>query len=171
MEMQLVNKKKELRSVDDADRRMKLQNEIIELQANIEQQKEVRRNSKDMRVRLADEIAEVERRNDMTKLQREIEDFNKREKMRKEEFKKKAETLVKELLAVQVQQQQIQEKHKYTQAKIQAYIKVSTEEYNKAMQQQKIFTKSAADSMVSDFGRVRNSIEDAISAMQRLNSM
>lgn len=171
MEQDLVQKKKDLRVEDDADRRTKLQKEIMDLQANIQQQKEVWRNSKDMRVRLANQIAEVERRNDMTKLEREIEDFKRREEMRKQEFKKKAINLAKEFVAVKKQQEKIQQKHEYAQAKIQSYMKVTTEKHKNAMQQQKVVTKNAADSMVSDFGRVKKSIEDAISSMQSLNSM
>jgi|GEM_PF-5299105 len=98
--------------VDDKNRQshndelLKMNNELEQLQANLEKEKQALKDSADFQKTIQSEIDEARRVSNLTELQRAIENYNSKRKIADQEFSAKVTDLIKEIEAIKLKEQQ-----------------------------------------------------------------
>lgn len=171
MQEELNQKRMDLRNEDDADRRLKLESEIAWISDKLTVEQQALQDNADLKKQLSNEIAEIERYNALTDLERSIENFNTKQAQNLAQFNQKKLLLATELAETFKQQSQLRENYNATQQIIRDQYNITYQNYLNWLTNQSSMTKTETDKMVQNFWNVASAIEKAISKMQQLQAM
>ena len=143
---------------------------LIELNKQLAAEQKWYEATAQVRIDLANEITEAQRRSWLTEIQRQLEDYQSQKLLAQQQYSEKYSQLQLELSDIKTQQKSIQDTYNTTYKYINDQIKTATDQYATTMAQQAKLTQDKVDIMKTAYDDLTRSIQKAVDAQSKLSS-
>ncbi|MDR3169284.1 MAG: hypothetical protein LBU27_06080 [Candidatus Peribacteria bacterium] len=144
---------------------------LQELEKQLSEEKSAYENLAWIKTDLDAAYREAVRLNDMTEIERQAEEYQKRKAQRLQEYEEKKAQLTKELNDAKVQATNLVATYENMKQAIMEQYKVASEYYQATIADNTLKTKDNAEKMVEYYNQVANAIKNTVKELQSLQSM